>query len=266
MFDTPQPSRPSGSAGSVGKVLAWAGAVLLVVGALMAGPSLAPYIASRLHRVPPTRATDPPPVVASATPALASPPSAVLLPFSEGVEVESTPPLPLPWPSTPTPIPAGYPPTRIVILSIEVDAPVQITGWEAVDIDGTVQSVWAVLEAHLAGWHEGSAPLGLAGNTVINGHNWPEDAVFRNLYQVEPGDRVVLYSDELVFSYEVTEALRLLEAGQPLEVRQANARYIQPTGDERVTLVTCHPYGGLTYRLVVVAKPTEFVQPEARVP
>ncbi len=44
---------------------------------------------------------------------------------------------------------------------------------------------------------------------------------------------------------------------QPLEVRQANARYIQPTDDERVTLVTCHPYGSTRFRLIVIARPAE---------
>jgi LPXTG-site transpeptidase (sortase) family protein len=95
----------------------------------------------------------------------------------------------------------------------------------------------------------------MPGNTVINGHNWPQHSVFRDLYGVEPGEGLILYADDKPFSYEVAEVLLLLEAGQPLEVRQANARYVQATDDERVTLVTCHPYGQLTYRLIVIARP-----------
>ncbi|HIE38038.1 MAG TPA: sortase, partial [Anaerolineae bacterium] len=135
--------------------------------------------------------------------------------------------------------------------------------WQMVDFGGTLQPVWIVPEAHLAGWHEGSAPLGAPGNTIINGHNWPENAVFRDLYRVEAGDRIILYSGDTPSVYRVDEVLLLREAGQPLEVRQANARHILPTDDERVTLVTCHPYGQLTYRLIVIARPTESAQPGA---
>jgi len=38
-------------------------------------------------------------------------------------------------------------------------------------------------------------------------------------------------------------------------VRQENARWIAPTDDERLTLVTCWPYTNNTHRVVVVAKP-----------
>jgi sortase (surface protein transpeptidase) len=54
----------------------------------------------------------------------------------------------------------------------------------------------------------------------------------------------------------VTEVLILPEAGQPLEVRIENAYYVLPTDDERLTLVTCHPYGSLRNRLIVIAHPT----------
>jgi sortase A len=97
----------------------------------------------------------------------------------------------------------------------------------------------------------------MPGNTVLNGHNTTRGEVFRDLYQVEPGDRMVIYSEDLPFFYEVSEKLFLPEGGQPLEVRVDNARYIQPTNDERVTLVTCHPYASLQYRLIIIARPEE---------
>jgi sortase (surface protein transpeptidase) len=55
----------------------------------------------------------------------------------------------------------------------------------------------------------------------------------------------------------VSETLILPEAGQPLGVRRENARYVMPTDDERLTLVTCHPYGSLRNRLIVIARPDE---------
>ena len=45
-----------------------------------------------------------------------------------------------------------------------------------------------------------------------------------------------------------------LEVGASEAQRLANARYIQPTGDARVTLVTCWPYWTNTHRVVVVGK------------
>jgi sortase A len=151
-----------------------------------------------------------------------------------------------------------------VIPAIGLDAPVVTTTWEVVDVGGVQQAVWQVPPMRAAGWHQGSAPLGVPGNTVLNGHNTTHGEVFRDLYRVQPGDRIFLYSNSRVFVYEVDEVLILPEAGQPLEVRLANARYIQPTQDERVTLVTCHPYGSLRYRLIVIAKPIEVVPSEAK--
>ena len=130
-------------------------------------------------------------------------------------------------------------------------------------MDGSDQPVWNVPEAQFAGWHEGSVGLGVPGNTVISGHNWPQDAVFRDLYRIQPEERIILYSGNTPFVYEVTNVLLLREADQPLAVRQENARFIQPTNDERLTLVTCHPYGSVENRLIVIARPVPPTQPGA---
>jgi LPXTG-site transpeptidase (sortase) family protein len=92
---------------------------------------------------------------------------------------------------------------------------------------------------------------------VLNGHNTTYGEVFRDLYTLQPGDALQLYSTETPYTYTVAEVLVLPEAGQPLEVRVENARYILPTEDERVTLVTCHPYGSLRNRLIVIAYPED---------
>ena len=124
--------------------------------------------------------------------------------------------------------------------------------WRA---NGQTQAAWAVPAMYAAGWHETSAPLGVPGNTVLNGHNTTNGEVFRDLYTLEAGDTITSYSGDTPYTYAVTSVLILPEAGQPLEVRVENARYILPTDDERLTLVTCHPYGSLRYRLIVIAHP-----------
>ena len=108
---------------------------------------------------------------------------------------------------------------------------------------------------HAVGWHAGSAALGLAGNTVLSGHNAGQGEVFRNLYQLEGGDQIVAYSGEVAYVYTVSQIIVLREEDQSVEVRRHNARYVGRTADERLTLVTCHPYASLRYRLIVIARP-----------
>jgi sortase A len=152
----------------------------------------------------------------------------------------------------PTPIdPAAQTPTRIVIPAISLDAPVESVGWHVVD--GVSQ--WDVPDTFAAGWLLTSAPLGRAGNTAITGHHNIGGEVFRNLVKLNPGDRITLYAQDQPFLYEVQSRRILLERGQPEAVRRENARWIQPTSDERITLITCWPYTSNTHRLVVVAKP-----------
>jgi sortase A len=153
--------------------------------------------------------------------------------------------------------PAATPaaPSRIVIPAIGVDAPVMPISWEIQDIDGQPHAFWDVPDEYAGGWHDTSAPLGVPGNTVVNGHNTTNGEVFRDLYRLETGAPIIVYSGDVPYTYVVSETLILREAGQPLEVRQENARYILPMADERLTLVTCHPYGSLRYRLIVIAQP-----------
>jgi sortase A len=189
-------------------------------------------------------------------------PSRELVPSPTPTLLQGIPPVasfqtPAPTQLSPSPRPISpvYPPTRIVIPSASVDAPIIPTRWELRKVAGDWRPVWAVPDVPYVGWHQTSASLGQPGNTVLSGHNWPENSPFRFLYKVRVGDPVILYSGSLAFTYRVDEVLILAEAGQPLKIRLANARYAQPTDDERVTLITCHPYGSNRFRLIVIARP-----------
>jgi sortase A len=71
-----------------------------------------------------------------------------------------------------------------------------------------------------------------------------------------------LWAGDEMRLYQVAETLILPERDQPLEVRLANAQYIQPTDDERLTLITCWPYEDNSHRAVVIARPIhQEVQP-----
>jgi len=230
-----------------------AGVILLLAGGLRMLPSISAASEVALEGTPADFGEDtlllrptvtPPPFASQITPEPA------LLPDSSA-QAQDMPARSVPAPR-PTPVNlAGSIPTRIVIPAIQLDAPVETAGWHVVN--GVSQ--WDVPNLFAAGWLMTSAALGKAGNTAITGHHNIDGEVFRGLVKLKPGDRITLYSNEVPFYYEITTRKILPERGQPEKVRLENARWIQPTEDERITLITCWPYTSNTHRLIIVAKP-----------
>lgn len=146
-------------------------------------------------------------------------------------------------------------PIRLVIPAIALDAPIVPAGSRIVVIGGRRYREWLAPDRYAAGWHPTSARAGAPGNLVLSGHNNIAGAVFRRLADLQIGDRIWVYTREHAFVYAVVERRILLERGQPLTVRAANARWIQDTPDECLTLVTCWPPWSNSHRLVVVARP-----------
>jgi len=157
--------------------------------------------------------------------------------------------------STPGPAAPSGASTRLVIPSIGLEAPIITVGYINYEVNGQATTTWAVPSSFAAGWHHTSAPPGQAGNTVLNGHQNIHGGVFRNLTALETGDEIIVYVGENAHHYRVSERHLLAEEGQPLAVRAENARWILPTQDERLTLVTCAPSAQSTHRLIVVALP-----------
>lgn len=154
----------------------------------------------------------------------------------------------------PTPVLTG-PPTRIQAPSIALDAPVVEVGWRIRFLGDEETLEWEVPD-DAAGYHKGSAYPGQVGNTVISGHNNMGSEVFRYLADLNIGDELILWVGAQEFHYRIAHKEILLEDGVSDEQRRENARWIAPTDDERVTLVTCWPYTGNSHRLIVVARPT----------
>jgi len=113
---------------------------------------------------------------------------------------------------------------------------------------------WSVPDSYAAGWHDSSAPPGQAGNTVLNGHNNIHGAVFGNLVNLTLGEPIILYEADRQFIYHVVHREFLPEQGEPLKARLWNARWIAPSDDMRLTIVTCWPNSSNSHRLVVVAQ------------
>lgn len=147
--------------------------------------------------------------------------------------------------------------TRLVIEAIGVDAPIQPVGLVALEEAGRQYSQWQVPNDYAVGWHRTSAGLGRPGNTVLNGHNNVHGAVFRDLGELDYGAEIVLYHDQQAHRYQVAHRELLEDNHQPLSVRLDNAKWMLPTADERVTLISCWPYIGTTHRLVVIATPVD---------
>ncbi len=69
------------------------------------------------------------------------------------------------------------------------------------------------------------------------------------------GDELSLYSGSNEFRYQVVAKLLLPERFAPLSKRMENARWIESSTDERITLITCWPANSNTHRVVIVAFP-----------
>lgn len=157
--------------------------------------------------------------------------------------------------------PVGLVPNRLVIPAIYLDAPVVPVHYKDIEADGAIYHQWLVPTQFAAGWQDESAQLGLPGNTVLNGHHNAYGMVFENLVKLSEGDVILVYSGEVQFRYVVVEKLLIPERGQTLETRLDNARWIQSSDDERLTLVTCWPAESNTHRVIIVAFPENEPQP-----
>jgi len=125
---------------------------------------------------------------------------------------------------------------------------------------------WEV-DKYRVGHHQGTSNPGGDGNIVLSGHSGGEAYPFNDIYWLEPGAELRVYSNNQWYTYTVTENLVVDEVGQPFEVQQENAQYIQQTPSEMVTLVTCWPLADTTdangqflpmfsQRVIVRAEPT----------
>ena len=204
-------------------------------------------------------ATPQPTAAAAPTPAATTNQTTDTLTIAAPPGMEKPAPTDTPLPVAPVPIslpPAQSPPVRLVAEAINLDTPVIENGWHVETIGGQEVSVWDVVE-YAAGWHKNSALPGQQGNVVLSGHHNIAGEVFRNLVDLEPGDSVTLYADDRPYRYVVEDKFILKDKGEPEEIRRANARWIGPFNDQRLTMVTCWPYSNNSHRVVVIAKPEQ---------
>ena len=96
------------------------------------------------------------------------------------------------------------------------------------------------------------APISLAWDTQTS----ERIDAFTDRSDVLNGRPIQLYSpDGRRFDYVVTDFIRVLDKGVSEAQRVANARFLEPTTDARLTLITCWPMMSNTHRLILLARP-----------
>lgn len=147
-------------------------------------------------------------------------------------------------------------PTHIRIPSVEIDAEIHEVGYEIKEIEGQRVREWDVA-SYAAGHHKTSARPGEDGNIVVTGHNDWEGEVFRTLEYAEHGQEVIVSTEEGEHRYVIQEIHMRKEVGASLEERLETGRFMADMPDERLTLITCWPYGINDHRVIVVAVPVD---------
>ena len=145
-------------------------------------------------------------------------------------------------------------PLRIVIPAVGLDASVVEVGWQVVRVGEQVRGVWDTV-AGAAGHHRGSADPGQPGNCVLSAHSSDAGgAVVRRLDELASGEIVELHTvDGQCYEYIVDTVLVLDELGATLAEKRAHARWLDPTDEPVLTLITCWPAWSYTHRIVVRA-------------
>jgi len=132
----------------------------------------------------------------------------------------------------PVPTPAPDQTVRLQVPRLNVDAPVvQGDGWEQLKKG--------------VGQHIGSANPGQNGNVVLSAHNDVYGELFRHLDQLDPGDEVIVYTQQRQYVYVVDRTVIV----EPTAVE-----VMASTGSPTVTLISCYPYLVDSQRIVVFAR------------
>lgn len=146
------------------------------------------------------------------------------------------------------------PDTRLVIPRINRNVPiVQVRAenllkreWDSLEKDMMEALRYGIVH------FPGTAMPGEHGNIALTGHSsyFPWDPgrfkdVFALLHEVQMGDKILLYHKQTKYIYEVTD-IKI--------VKPDDINVLDPTEDDRLTLITCTPIGTDLRRLVVTAK------------
>lgn len=151
-------------------------------------------------------------------------------------------------------------PTQFLIPAIGLEVPIVEVSWRVTLEDGEWHSRWQTVD-EAAGHHRNSANPGELGNVVLSGHHNAGTEVFREVSEIgspdsslgEGTELILVAADGSQYSYRVVSWERFQVEGIPDTQRLSYARYMEPSTDAILTLITCWPYEGRSHRVVVVA-------------
>lgn len=135
---------------------------------------------------------------------------------------------------TPPPIPTPSPIQAQVIQipAIGVNHPI---------VEGAYD--WEQLKRGVAHFIDSAQP-GQNGNMVLAAHNDIYGAIFKDLDQLNPGDEIIVSTNQKQHTYVVTK----IEIVEPTDVH-----VMEPTDHASTTLISCYPEHLNTHRIVVFA-------------
>ena len=134
--------------------------------------------------------------------------------------------------NAPIPTPGPEQAIRIQIPAISVDAPiVQGDGWEQLKKG--------------VGQHPSSINPGERGNLVLSAHNDIFGEIFRDLDRLNPGDLVIVFTNQRSYTYIVVDT-KIVEP-TAIEI-------MKQTSQATTTLISCYPYLKDNKRIVVIAR------------
>jgi sortase A len=130
-------------------------------------------------------------------------------------------------------------------VQVDYDPLIRITApkihLDAIVLEGSGYSALQLGPAHM----EHTALPGEHGNVVISGHR---DTFFRNVHKLVAGDTLTIQRQRSRYTYEVVNK-KVVASG--------DMSVVQPTDDDRLTLITCYPnyyVGPAPERLIVIAR------------
>lgn len=94
------------------------------------------------------------------------------------------------------------------------------------------------------GQHLNTANPGQKGNMVVSAHNDIFGELFRELDKLEPGDEVIVITQDRSYTYIVTGTII---------VNPTDVYVMDPTEDATLTMISCYPYRVDNKRIVVTA-------------
>jgi len=165
---------------------------------------------------------------------------------------------------TPTPVPAGRV-IRVKIPNIGVDRAVVPLGQYRNSrgvIEYDTDSLFATSSRQdLVGQTQTSVNPGEGSNIVLVGHNYNRgwfawEGVFVNIHKLKKGDKITLKTENGgKYTYEVTKVIQVPWTSGSAAEWEKHLKYLGPSANEKVTLVTCGGlFGSWTARYYVIAK------------